>query len=114
MPDEPFDTVDDLREWLEEQEPTVEEAEEALEVERDNDNRTTAKMAIKEYLDDKEASDYDAEEDDEEEAVPDDEQRYVVMRPFAGHNRGDELTLDPSDDQTQMYVRDGRIQRRPN
>lgn len=110
MPDEPFDTVDDLREWLEDEEPTAEEAEEALELERENDDRTTAKMELEDYLNNLEETDYE----EDEEPTPEDEQTYVVMRPFAGHSRGDEITLDPTEDSTQMYVRDGRIQRRPN
>lgn len=109
MPEEPFDTVDDLRNWLDEEEPTVEEAEEALELETDHDDRTTAKMALNEYINEQEEDDEEPEDE-----VPEGEQKYVVMRPFSGYERGQIVHLDPDDPQTQMYVRDGRLERRPN
>lgn len=99
-----FDTVDDIRTWLDEEEPSEDEAQEALEIERDGDNRTTGKMALNEYL--------DSFEDEEEPEEDDEGQEYVVMRPFAGHGRGDRITRDPDEPQTETYLRDGRIQRR--
>lgn len=100
-----FETVDDLRTWLEEEEPEAEEAEQALEDERDGDDRTTAKMALNEYL--------SGLPDEEQEEVDDDGKvDFVVMRPYAGHQRGEKLRLDPGDPQTVAYRSDGRIQRR--
>ena len=100
----PFDTVDDLREWLDE-DPSLEDVEEALEVEKDNDNRSTAVSELNAYADD-----YETEDEDEPEQEG---QKYVVMRPFSGNSRSDVIYLDPDDPQTKAYVRDGRIQRRP-
>lgn len=36
------------------------------------------------------------------------------MRPFSGFERGEKIQLNPDDEQTQMYVRGGRIKRMPN
>lgn len=102
---EEFDTVDDIRTWLDEDEPSQEEAEDALEVEREGPDRTTGKMALNEYISSLEDQEEEPEEDDGT-------QKYVVMRPYSGYSRGDEIELDPEDPQTQNYVKDGRLQRR--
>lgn len=100
-----FETVDDIREWLDEEEPPEEDAKEALEIEREGQDRTTGKMALNEYID-------NLETEDESEESEGDSREYVVMRPFAGNSRGDKIQRDPSDPQTEVYLRDGRIERR--
>jgi len=101
-----FDTVDDIRTWLNEKEPSREETEEALEIESEGQNRTTGKMALNSHLDALDEQEADEVEDN------DDLQEYVVMRPYAGNKRGDHIKLDPDSEETKTYVRDGRIERR--
>lgn len=93
----PFETVAEIEEWLE-GEPTREKAEEALQVEQKNANRTTGKEAIRSYLDSL------PEPGGGSETV-----EYRVQHPFGDHEIGDIVELDPDDEQTTMLRRDGRL-----
>lgn len=93
----PFDTVSDIKEWLN-TEPSPVEAEEALEIERDGPNRTTGKSAIKDYL-----------ESVDEPGGDDDGVAFRVQAPYDGHNIGDTVYLDPDSNEARRLRRDGRL-----
>lgn len=111
----PFDTVDDAREWLQEEGPEADEVREELEEEQETKERTTAVSLFESYLSDveeEEETEDEEETEEEEETVPDEGgATYRVETSFDEHVVGDQIELDPDDDRTQMLRRDGRIRR---
>lgn len=100
---EPFDTVDDVRDWLSE-EPSDDRVEAAIEVEKESEKRVTALRALRNYL----GRDETEEATTTVEAASDGVE-FRVERAFADHEVGEIIELDPDDDQTEIWRRDGRI-----
>ena len=95
----PFDTVDEIEEWLE-TEPTRSEAEEALSVEEDHENRTTGKGAIRKYID-----------SFPEPGGDDDAVEFRVQSPYGDYRPGDTVELNPDSTEAARLRREGRIRR---
>lgn len=94
---EEFDTVSEIRSWLDE-DPSPEAVEEALETEKENQSRVTAKRALKGYLEEVTDPGGDVVGVD-----------FRVQRPFQQHTPGDVLELDPDETETQRLRRAGYI-----
>lgn len=97
MPDEAFDTVSEIRSWLE-SEPTPDEVREALELEENGPDRTTGKSALRQYL-----------EETDDPGGDDETVEFRVQVPFGGNSPGDTLDLDPDSTEARRLRRDGRI-----
>lgn len=117
-----FDTVSDVREWLNNN-PPIAEVDAALEAEKDGSNRVTAKGAMQDYLEEnlEESEETDEElkevaedeEDQEEEEVESEESgdgvEFRVQKPFDGHSTGDTVRLDPDESECDRLRRGGFI-----
>lgn len=98
MADRP-DTVSDLREWLGNK-PSVEEAQEVLELEQEADNtRSTAVSSIENYIEESN------EEESDEGSLP----QFRVYGDTPEFDQGDIVRVDPEEYPT--YIRDGRLRR---
>lgn len=96
----PFDTVADIEEWLEDEEPGPETVREALEVERDGPDRTTGKEALRTYL----------ESVEEASGGDDGTVEFRVQYPFDNHEVGETVELDPDDERTERLRSSGRVE----
>jgi len=89
----PFDTVSDVRDWLDD-DPPLEEVEEAIEVEEDGPKRKTALGALSSYAD---------------KAQPDNTVDFVVVRSHGDYSPGQSISLDPDSDEAVRLRRSGTI-----
>lgn len=100
MPDQAFDTVSDLRDWLADEEPSLGQVKKALDLEQDGPDRKTAKAALDDYIERLEGG----EDTDSSET-----ESFVVLQKLTGHEVGQVIELDPDGKKAKQWRSSGRI-----